>query len=258
MYTQVNDQDLELLSQWVDGELNDVEGRRLQQRLSNEPELRAAYDAINELNESVRQAMCARTSVPLAISERLATTDGVAEPAFGGAGNVVRFPGGAAKLTPSSSWRWPAAIAASLVAALGIALITQNAGQYGNGLPGNDALVSATLDTLSSGSGWHTLSDGREIQSVLSFAHRDGNWCREFLLRTDQSDWRAVACRNGNGWETQAAGLESYLDSANAYRPAGASDTATVSVFINEYAADIALGPDEELAVIATGWADQK
>ncbi len=121
-------------------------------------------------------------------------------------------------------------------------------------MPGNDALVSAALDTQPSGSDWAALGDGRELQPVLTFPHEDGSWCREYLLRGGSADWRSVACRQEGRWVTQAAGLESFLDRSDAYRPAGADDSASVAVFISQNAADIALGFDEEQALIARDW----
>jgi hypothetical protein len=122
-------------------------------------------------------------------------------------------------------------------------------------LPGNDRLVDAALDQLPSGRGWSTLADGRELQPVLTFPHREGNWCREYLLRGDDN-WRAVACHDGSRWVTQAAGLESFMDSGAAYRPAGAADAAPVAVFIDQNAADIALDAQAE-AQLLSRWSGQ-
>jgi hypothetical protein len=105
-----------------------------------------------------------------------------------------------------------------------------------------------------SGTDWLPLEDGRMLQPVLSFAHRDGTWCREYLLRDAQHDWRGVACRSNGTWTTQALGREDYLDSTNAYRTASAGDSQPVALFITENAADIALGREQEQALINTGW----
>lgn len=266
MNTQVSDQDLELLSQWVDGELNEVDSRRLQQRVTAEANLLKALGDMRALNANLRQAMSDRASVPESISARLqdtsTTTGANAQAASVANANVVAFPPARATgedLAQREQRRWPVAIAASIAAAVAVLLLNPQSAQFAdnpNGLPGNDSLVSASLDVVASGGEWAELADGRAIQPVLSFAHRDGTWCREYLLRTQESDWRAVACREEDRWVTQAAGLESYLDSANAYRPAGAgvSENAPVSVFINENAADIALGWSEEQALIADTW----
>jgi hypothetical protein len=98
---------------------------------------------------------------------------------------------------------------------------------------------------------WKT---GACCSPVLSFAHRDGTWCREYLLRDAQHDWRGVACRSNGTWTTQALGREDYLDSTNAYRTASAGDSQPVALFITENAADIALGREQEQALINTGW----
>jgi hypothetical protein len=146
------------------------------------------------------------------------------------------------------------AIAASVVGAIALSLVTDLSQTPENQLPGNDGLVSVALNSVPSGDGWARLKDGREIQPVLSFPHEDGRWCREYLLRGGDADWRVVACREDSEWVTQAAGLESYLEATDAYRPAGASDSAQVASFISQHAGDIALGRKAERALIERSW----
>lgn len=251
MSIRVNDHDFELLSQFADGELNDMDARRLEQRLQTDSGLRATLTAIKALDTSLQDVLQARDAVPVSISDRVAQA---VDSDMQTGDNVVHFPAASGRAAAVRTSHWPLAAAASLVAALGVALVMQQPEPLAPGLPGNDPLVSASLDASSSGAGWVALEDGRELQPVLTFAHRDGTWCREYLLRSEGSDWRAVACREGQRWVTQAAGLESYLDSASGYRPAGASDSAPVSVFISENAADVALGAEEELKLITEGW----
>ena len=171
--------------------------------------------------------------------------------------NVLPFPGNSARETKRPNTTWPLAIAAGLLAVVAPVLV-MNTGLFSvsasqPSLPGNDRIVSSALERERSGIDWIALSDGRELRTVLTFPHVDGRWCREYLLRGDK-DWRAVACRDGQRWVTQAAGLESYLDHVGAYAPAGAGDAEPVAVFISHHAADIALGPDEEQRLIHSGW----
>ena len=49
-------------------------------------------------------------------------------------------------------------------------------------------------------------------------------------------------------------GSEVFLEQETQYRPAGAGDSEKVARFINETAADVALGPQQESALIASGW----
>lgn len=245
MSPQVTDTDIELLSQYLDGELPAADSRALEARLHTDSELQTTMLRMQELNQQLRDSFAEHASVPTAVSQLLE------DEAQESGATVLRFPSRKAE-TSEPNRRWPYAIAASFAAVMAISMM----GDYGPSvasLPGNDALVSAALDTQQSGAEWATLRDGRELQTVLTFPHEDGRWCREYLLKSE-SDWRAVACREDGEWVTQAAGLESFLESADAYRPAGANDSAPVAVFISQHAADIALGWEAEEALISKGW----
>jgi hypothetical protein len=260
MIQDLRDHDLELLSQYLDGELGASESRALEIRLRAEQELGTALLRLSQLDHRLRDAFALGDAVPPAVTalleepwaDSLATENASASP---GSARVLAFPGATvAPSRPANQPTWMFAAAASVALALGLGLMTQMGKTPDSALPGSDRLVSAALDTQLSGDGWTRLDDGRELQTVLSFPHEDGGWCREFLLRGGDSDWRAVACRDADRWVTKAAGLESYLESTDAYRPAGASDSEDVAVFISQHAADIALGHEEEQAMIASGW----
>lgn len=251
MATQLNDSDIELLSQYIDGELPAAESRALEARLQNETALQNVLLKMQALNKQVADSLNERASVPGHIADLLSRPDADTESPTRDA-KILAFPGSRGAAVAAPDRRWPYAIAASFVAVLAVTLI----GDFGtttSSLPGNDALVSAALNTQQSGEDWTTLEDGRQLQSVLTFPHEDGRWCREYLLRAD-ADWRAVACRQGDTWVTQAAGLEAFLESADAYRPAGAGDSAPVAVFISQHAADIALGWRQEQSLIDSQW----
>jgi hypothetical protein len=242
----MNEQDITLLSQYMDGELPADERARLDERLADDAALRSGLERLEELNRQVRSLCSVGDSVPGAVSELLSG----ATPAPAKTGEVLRFPG-SARPTREGRLRWPLALAASVVAAIGAGILIETGGPSQAMLPGNDAVVSAALDQHLSGDGWVALADGRELQPVLTFPNREGGWCREYLLRGGDNDWRAVACRDEGRWVTQAAGLESFIDPDQGYRPAGSGDAAPVAVFISDHAADIALDRDAEAALIA-------
>ncbi len=257
MTSPAENQDLELLSRYLDGELPAADSRKLETRLHSEQELQRTLVRLQELNQQLRDSLTERATIPEA-TRLLLESDGVSTPAkeelSGNSSNVLPFPGAGVIASARPRANWPVAIAASLVAAVAVGLVMNTSFDATPALPGNDRLVSAALEQETSGGDWLALSDGRELQSVLTFPHEDGRWCREYLLRGGDADWRAVACREDNRWVTQAAGLESYLEPTDAYIPAGASDAEPVAVFISRHAADIALGLDEEIQLISDGW----
>ena len=267
MTSQPDNQDIELLSRYLDGELPAAQARGLETRLHTERDLQRTLVRLQELNQRLRDALTEQAQVPKTISRLLRSginsrtgkthTDLDNGRIGPNTSNVLPFPGNGALETARPRTRRPLAIAAGLLATAALALV-MNTGLLSKSspepsLPGNDRIVSNALEQESSGIAWIALSDGRELRSVLTFPHVDGRWCREYLLRGDK-DWRAVACRDSGRWVTQAAGLESYLDLVGAYAPAGAGDAEPVAVFISHHAADIALGLDEEKRLIQNGW----
>lgn len=259
MTSQSDNQDLELLSRYLDGELPAAQARGLESRLHAERNLQRTLVRLQELNQRLRDALSEQAQVPETIRRQLSSgadrDKRRAPPPH--TSNVLPFPGNSARETKRPNTTWPLAIAAGLLAVVAPVLV-MNTGLFPvsasqPSLPGNDRIVSSALERERSGIDWIALSDGRELRPVLTFPHVDGRWCREYLLRGDK-DWRAVACRDGQRWVTQAAGLESYLDHVGAYAPAGAGDAEPVAVFISHHAADIALGPDEEQRLIHSGW----
>lgn len=153
-------------------------------------------------------------------------------------------------------FRKPAfALAASLTMAIGLGLALQLVGTPTDTTPRMDRALATALETKPSrAEGWDSLADGRELRAVLTFPAADGNWCREFMLATEDSHWRGVACREANTWVTQVIGREVFLDRETGYRPAGANDNDSVARFIDNTAADVALSRKQELNVIASGW----
>jgi len=156
---------------------------------------------------------------------------------------------------PLASRRSWFALAASVTAVVGLGLALQLAKIDNDPMPRMNAALAQALETNPSRSdGWDVLSDGRELRAVLTFPAADGNWCREFMLASNESHWRGVACRENNTWVTQVIGSEVFLDHAPGYRPAGADDNDTVARFIDEKASDVALSRRQEQALLENFW----
>jgi len=234
----MTDRDYELLSQYIDGELEAGAHDALAARLAAEPELAAVLERLRRLDHSIAATVRSANAgaVPTHV-EALLREDS----------NVVPLRRRASRAA------WPAALAASLVAALALLLVPGEEDRQP--LTGSDPVLAQALESEASrAGGWVALADGRTLQPVLTFPDRAGNWCREFLLRDGEQDWRGVACRDAGTWETQVVARETFLAAEEAYRPAGAGDSDTVAGFITRNAADIALGAREEQALIADGW----
>lgn len=229
----MNEQDYQLLSQYLDGELNQIAARQLEQRLQTEPQLQATLNEMGTLDSRVKQAFAGTDKAP----EQLVA---MVRPAS----NVVAL--SQRKHRPA----WQYAVAASLVAAAGVLL----APQWQPDSPAGPTLAGILETTPSMAEGWKTLADGKEVRPVLSFQSFDGNWCREYLLSASGEGQRGIACREAGQWNTRVAVPAQLPGSTTEFRPAGAGDADAVANFLADNADGIALGAAQEQAVINANW----
>ena len=227
----MKDQDYELLSQYIDGELEAGQAQVLRQRLLAEPGLRATYDRMRGVDNRLRDAFAgpATQQVPERISNLLNRGDSD---------------------THQRRAAWGAAIAASVLATAGLLLNPD----WRDAQQGDSALAAILEVTPSGGSDWKILADGRQVRPVLSFAHTDGSWCREYLLFDDGATYRGVACRTGGDWVTGILDTQPIPGNKSQYRPAGADDADEVAAYIAEHGAGIPLSRTEEAELIEAGW----
>jgi hypothetical protein len=228
----MSEQDYELLSQFIDNELESTEAQTLRKRLLAEPGLRAELDRMRAVNDRVKDAfdVPGADAVPATVAARLQ----------GGERDRKRT--------------WGLAVAASLVAAAGLVLAPQWQ-EVSQGTRAGDTMLAQVLEQAPSrAQGWNALTDGRMVRPVLSFSNQEGNWCREFLLSDGGDSFRGVACRTDSQWQTVALGAADLDRRAGEYRPAGATDADEVASYINAHAADIPLSLTQETDLIARNW----
>ena len=232
--TRVDDD--HLLSMYIDTELDANQTIALVTRLRSDASLRARLIAMEANDAALKTLFKAKASVP----EHLAP--------------LVKADN--ATMMPSARSRTRRA---GIALAAGFAVVvaffgTMNQADVFNPMTMDPQLASALEHSPSRASGWEQLENGRDFRSVLTFPAADGRWCREFLLAQDELHWRGVACRDDGKWENQVVGSEVFLEQETQYRPAGADDSEQVARFIDETAADVALGRQQEAALIYSGW----
>ena len=229
----MKDQDYELLSQYIDAELPAAAAQQLRQRLMAEPELRATYDSMRRANTIVCDTFNASgaDAVPARVSSLLE---------------------GERSSKTQRHAAWGLAIAASLVAATGLLLAPD--WRHSDVNTGDQLLADALESTPSQGEGWNLLGDGRQLRAVLSFAHVDGSWCREYLVLEEDASQRGIACRSQGQWVTAVSASQPLPGSHGEYRPAGAADADIINAFITSNATGIALSRKEESALIGSRW----
>ena len=233
--TRVDDD--HLLSMYIDNELDAERTIALVDRLRAEPALSERLSAM-ECNDVAVRALY--TQADQDIPEHLA--------AMVQADNVV-------VVSFAQRWQtWATATAAASCAAIVALVVNFNQSTDLNPMTMDTLLANSLETSRSSAAGWESLGDDRQFRSVLTFPAADGRWCREYLLAQEGSHWRGVACRDEGQWVNQVVGSEVFLEQETQYRPAGVDDSETVARFIDETATDVALGPQQEAALISSGW----
>ena len=229
--------DDELLSRYIDGECSVDERLDLEVRLAEDASLRARMEQFRANDDCFRAIVGAHdNSVNTAVADRLATyavrSDRKSYPAY-------KF-----------------AVAASLVLATAVVMTNNLWKAPLSDTPQMDTVLAQALDTVpSKAEGWNIIDDERALRVVLTFPAADGQWCREFMLASDASHWRGVACKGSKSWVTQVIGREVFLEQQGGYRTASAAVSHPIEQFIDQTATDIALSADEETALITRNWA---
>lgn len=240
----MNDQDYELLSQYMDGELDVFTTRKLEQRLNVEPQLAATLQQLGTIDRSIKQTFNSAGKPSVHVSELVKNSASKHLASKNSTSKVVQLPKRKARAT------WQFAAAATLVAAAGLLLMPDSQQPHSH-----DAILSAALEsTPSMASGWKTLSDGRQVRPVLSFQNSNNQWCREFLLAENTDNARGVACRTEAVWTTQVLVATAAPVSESQYRPAGAGDSEAIAQYLEQSGADVPLSASSEAALINSAW----
>jgi len=245
----MNTNDQEMLSQYLDNELNAVESQQLEQKLAKSPALRLELDNMRAMDKTLKSkyhTVQART-VPARILDMLRKP--VSQPST--ENQVIPFP------NRQRTARWSFAIAASVMAASGLLLMQGTGQQLAEQSPGADSVLAQALESMPShGEGWDTLSDGRKIHPVLTYARLGGSWCREYILSEGSGqNSHGIACRRGEAdWVTEVSEAQPASSSSAEYRTAGAADSDKVAQYMSTTADGIALNRDKEEQLIASEW----
>ncbi|MGV3770531.1 MAG: anti-sigma factor family protein [Sphingobium phenoxybenzoativorans] len=233
----------DMLVAYADGELDEVNRRRVERAIADDDALAerlAAHVALRE-RLSGHFAPVAQEAVPDRFRALL-------EPQ-GAADNVVSLSDvrekGSGRLW--TSWGMGAAIAASLVLGLGLGRSMNGeagpVGVSGGKMVAQGSLAKALDTQLASAQG------GSDVRIGLSFRAKDGGWCRSF----EGAAVAGVACRDGGGWRLEQAVPGS--GAAGDYRQASSGDarvSATVEALIAGDPADAA----GEKAARDAGWSN--
>jgi hypothetical protein len=217
----------ELLSAYLDGELDQFTRTAVSALLAGSPEARARLDALRIADATLKAAL------PL-------------EPAPAGAMAILQS--GKVLAFPTRAKRTRAAIAASAMAAaaalaiVAIPSLSPNATTPARG-PGlaRDALAQA-LEARPSGAAEHG------VRIVASLQAADGRFCREYERTNGTRIEQGLACRSADGWAMVAS---HSAPAATGYQTAGADGAIDEAIDKLDAAA---LEPNEEALLLARKW----
>lgn len=240
--------DIERLSAYLDGQLSEEEVRALEARLAVEPELAKQLEAFRGVDASLRAPFDKLLTEP--VPDRfLRLLDDVDDDAKSlPRAEVIDLADVRARRQAKqagslwSSWQARGALAASLVVALVAVAQIRTGGSSEQG-------IETALNETPSGQS-RQLSSGATITPRLSFAAKDGRYCREFAL----SGQTGIACRMDDGWQIEAkVKTESQPDAASEFATAGGAGAGLDDVYKRLGASD-PIDPERERALINKGW----
>lgn len=239
------------LSAYLDGELSAERRSAVESALGDRPDLRRRLDDLERLNRLLRPALDEITDAPMPDGVLdLLKGDGPAGAASGG--TVLPF-----RRWPSfmKAHGIPMAMAASLALVAGVVI---GSGQQ---QAGSDLFLAAREDVLRALSTAPSAEDvvldsGGTMQVIASFRAADGGYCREFAVHDPARTVEAIACNGDGSWQVKVAEFLPAGAAGEGYAPASGGGSA-LQAFADEAAAGDALDRDEEMKLIAAGWASE-
>jgi len=228
----------ELLSAYIDGELDPAMLSAVEHQLANDAGARARLDRMRFADASVRNAFAV---APPAQDDPIATFIQTGQ----------KHPTVRANLSRRYT-AWFGAAAAGLggiVVGYVLAHRPDGTTQLAQASFHASAAVIAALQTV--GSGQVLDRGGESVRMVLTFRANDGRYCRMFTVKSTAQNAEGLACQQSStdagGWNVVAWDAVSAVDGAE-YRPAGASDF--IDRAMDELSSDSALSIDDERTLL--------
>lgn len=255
----------EKLSAYVDGELSDDEMERIRCTVDTDPLLAARVDKLKQVDHLIAStyAEIDNEQIPFAVLKMLQPNTNIRP-----AGNkenrdsllsfkpVIQF---------FVRWRMSAmSMAASIVFVVAAGLGVQQALKPS----GAESLLASNMIDQSSplhyalervASSQEYLADlpaDIAITPVLTFVSIDGDYCREFSLRTENMTHRSVACRSQSGWEIQRTVKTGMQGSSleDTYSTASSEIDENFNAFVDGLMATSPFDAQEEAAIVSRHW----
>lgn len=245
----------ERVSAYLGGAMAPDDAVAFEREMAGDPELTAIVERWRGNDALLQRAF----GTPEAgdVSEPLLARLGLAE--VGADNNVVAIDSFRARAASPQNdnpalarWRWP--LVGSIAASLFVAITV---GSFWISKPtgiGSDEAFQAAMNRSASGVAT-ALNDAETLTPILSFAAKDGRFCREFAVEGHAAGNQGIACRSGSRWKVEALVKGgASLPSNSEIRTAGGNDGAALDAVYSRLGANDPLDASIEEILISDGW----
>jgi hypothetical protein len=263
-----DDATLEQLNAYLDGEMNAAASAAFEDRLAREPGLRSLLDTMRGLDTDLSASLGAVPSTPpsdalLAAVKSFAAAQTADATTAAPVSNVVAFePRKAARPVESKPWQMPLAAAIALcVGAGGMWLVQSQPGvgtqvaavSIADGIAVKGGPLHNALETVASGD--ITTAGAERIRPILSFAAKDGRYCREFESFGAQGAVVGVACKGDRGWAMEVVlAAAAHAPNETQYAPASGFNAKALDDVVSQLIDGQPMTAEAEAAARGKAW----
>ncbi len=222
--------DEELISAYLDNELDEKERKQVEDRLGKDEAFATAFASFEMQDSSLIKAYSKIDNKPLS-------------PELDALVQSLKAPQETPTSKKSSGWKTLLPIAASIamVAVLAPFFIYQE-----------QTPVITQLDALNTIPSGQTITIKNEQRLFLSMSFKDSaqRWCREYFVDRGNQSSHEIACKSGNQWQTEIS-VDAEFPDANQFMPAS-SNTALIDSWIDSNIEGDVLSIEQENALVPT------
>jgi hypothetical protein len=252
------------LNAYLDGELDQDQRNSFEARLERESALRALFESMRTLDSELTKGLGALPPSPPS-EELLAAVKSfaAAQTPESAASNVVAFEARRkTTVAKPNPWRLPLAAAISLCVGAGamwMILSQQGAGRQvaavsiSDGIAVKGGALHAALEQTISG---EVMTAGQEkIRPILSFAAKDGRFCREFESFGRSGSVVGVACKGERGWAMEVVlAAAAHAPDEMQYAPASGFNAKALDDVVSQLIDGQPMTAEAEAAARAKAW----